>query len=59
MHDFFDRSVLSQACRLPLRMVPAVTDEVLLGLGDGVTRIQRKQCCAYQRLRNFACGCSP
>lgn len=25
-HDFFDRSVLSQACRLPLRMVLAVTE---------------------------------
>ncbi|GAU70772.1 hypothetical protein SSP35_22_00760 [Streptomyces sp. NBRC 110611] len=34
-------------------------DEVLLGLGDGVTRVQRKQYAAYQRLRNFACVCPP
>ncbi|MEU0164090.1 DUF5655 domain-containing protein [Streptomyces iakyrus] len=34
-------------------------DEVLLGLGDGVSRVQRKQYCAYQRLRNFACVCPP
>ncbi|WP_382465098.1 DUF5655 domain-containing protein [Streptomyces noursei] len=30
-------------------------DEVLLGVGDGVTRVQRKQYVAYQRLCNFAC----
>ncbi|MFD5111660.1 DUF5655 domain-containing protein [Streptomyces sp. NPDC058391] len=34
-------------------------DEVLLGLGDGVTRVQRKQYAAYQRLRNFACVIPP
>ncbi|WP_074991572.1 DUF5655 domain-containing protein [Streptomyces misionensis] len=34
-------------------------DKVLLGLGDGVTRVQRKQYRAYQRLRNFACVCPP
>ncbi|MFJ8531755.1 DUF5655 domain-containing protein [Streptomyces sp. NPDC093591] len=34
-------------------------DEVLLGLGDGITRVQRKQYAAYQRLRNFACVCPP
>ncbi|MGW0710202.1 DUF5655 domain-containing protein [Streptomyces sp. NPDC002643] len=34
-------------------------DEVLLGLGDGVNRIERKQYRAYQRLRNFACVCLP
>ncbi|MFC9431421.1 DUF5655 domain-containing protein [Streptomyces sp. NPDC056987] len=34
-------------------------DEVLLGLGEGVTRVQRKQYAAYQRLRNFACLCPP
>ncbi|CAM5583388.1 DUF5655 domain-containing protein [Streptomyces microflavus] len=34
-------------------------DEALLGLGDGVNRVQRKQYRAYQRLRNFACVCSP
>ncbi|MEW1687392.1 MULTISPECIES: DUF5655 domain-containing protein [unclassified Streptomyces] len=35
------------------------TDEVLCGLGDGVTRVQRKQYAAYQRLRNFACVIPP
>ncbi|WP_086822558.1 DUF5655 domain-containing protein [Streptomyces sp. NRRL B-24572] len=39
-------------------LVEAV-DEVLLGIGDGVTRVQRKQYVAYQRLRNFACVCPP
>ncbi|MGC5041303.1 DUF5655 domain-containing protein [Streptomyces sp. DT190] len=34
-------------------------DEVLLGLGDGVRRVQRKQYRAYQRPRNFACVCPP
>lgn len=34
-------------------------DEVLLGLGDGGTRVQRKQYLAHQRLRNFACVCPP
>ena len=34
-------------------------DEVLLGLGEGITRVQRKQYAAYQRLRNFACVCPP
>ncbi|GLW46394.1 transporter [Streptomyces sp. NBRC 14336] len=34
-------------------------DETLLGLGDGVNRIQRKTYWAYQRLRNFACVCPP
>ncbi len=34
-------------------------DGVLLGLGDGVTRVQRKQYAAYQRLRNFACVIPP
>ncbi|RST20458.1 transporter [Streptomyces sp. WAC04770] len=34
-------------------------DEALLGLGDGVSRVERKQYRAYQRLRNFACMCPP
>ncbi|MFJ8676359.1 DUF5655 domain-containing protein [Streptomyces sp. NPDC093589] len=34
-------------------------DEILIGLGDGVTRVQRKQYAAYQRLRNFACLIPP
>ncbi|MET9373952.1 DUF5655 domain-containing protein [Streptomyces sp. NPDC002992] len=33
----------------------AVVDEVLLGLGEDVTKVARKQYDAYQRLRNFAC----
>ncbi|QIY53462.1 transporter [Streptomyces sp. RPA4-5] len=37
----------------------AAVDEVLIGLGDGVNSIQRKQYRAYQRLRNFACVCPP
>ncbi|PJN35848.1 transporter [Streptomyces sp. CB02959] len=37
----------------------AAVDEVLVGLGDGVNRVQRKQYCAYQRLRNFACLIPP
>ncbi|MFJ6752142.1 DUF5655 domain-containing protein [Streptomyces sp. NPDC091266] len=37
----------------------AAVDEVLLGLGDGITKVQRKQYLAYQRLRNFACVCPP
>ncbi|MFC5031338.1 DUF91 domain-containing protein [Streptomyces sp. So13.3] len=34
-------------------------DEALRGLGDGVSRVERKQYRAYQRLRNFACVCPP
>ncbi|MFI1929349.1 endonuclease NucS domain-containing protein [Streptomyces sp. NPDC020330] len=34
-------------------------DETLRGLGGGVTRVQRKQYAAYQRLRNFACVIPP
>ncbi|WP_326731779.1 DUF5655 domain-containing protein [Streptomyces phaeochromogenes] len=37
----------------------AAVDEVLVGLGDGVTQVQRKQYRAYQRLRNFACLIPP
>ncbi|MFI7097190.1 DUF5655 domain-containing protein [Streptomyces lydicus] len=36
-----------------------VVDEALLGLGDGVNRVERKQYRAYQRVRNFACVCAP
>jgi predicted transport protein len=42
-----------------LAELAASVDEVLLGLGDGITRVQRKQYCAYQRLRNFASVCPP
>ncbi|MET9824687.1 DUF5655 domain-containing protein [Streptomyces sp. NPDC006349] len=34
-------------------------DETLRGLGGGITRVQRKQYAAYQRLRNFACVIPP
>ncbi|MFR9724013.1 DUF5655 domain-containing protein [Streptomyces sp. MS19] len=34
-------------------------DEMLRGLGDDVTTVQRKTYRAYQRLRNFACVCPP
>lgn len=34
-------------------------DEALLGLGDGVDRVERTQCTDFQRLRNFACVCPP
>ncbi|WP_329557802.1 DUF5655 domain-containing protein [Streptomyces sp. NBC_00696] len=34
-------------------------DEALLGLGDGVNRVERKQYRAYQRLRSFVCLCPP
>ncbi|SHM93668.1 Predicted transport protein [Streptomyces yunnanensis] len=34
-------------------------DEALLGVGDGVTGVQRKQYVAYQRLCTFACVIPP
>ncbi|MGW6454423.1 hypothetical protein ACWF94_00605 [Streptomyces sp. NPDC055078] len=37
----------------------AAVDEVLLGLGNDIVPVQRKQYRAYQRLRNFACVCPP
>ncbi|MCC9157087.1 DUF5655 domain-containing protein [Streptomyces parvulus] len=37
----------------------SAVDEALLGLGDGVNRVERKMYQAYQRLRNFACVCPP
>ncbi|MGI5341037.1 DUF5655 domain-containing protein [Streptomyces sp. CA-181903] len=37
----------------------AEVDQVLLGLGDDITKVQRKTYRAYQRLRNFACLCPP
>ncbi|MEU5921554.1 DUF5655 domain-containing protein [Streptomyces sp. NPDC047141] len=37
----------------------SAVDEVLLGLGDGVNRVERKTYRANQRLRNFACVCPP
>ncbi|MDJ0464720.1 DUF5655 domain-containing protein [Streptomyces sp. H27-C3] len=43
----------------PMDELVRAVDEALLGLGNGVNRIQRKQYRAYQRLRNFACVCPP
>ncbi|MEV7277580.1 DUF5655 domain-containing protein [Streptomyces sp. NPDC093111] len=37
----------------------SAVDDALLGLGDGVNRVERKMYRAYQRLRNFACVCPP
>ncbi|EST36680.1 hypothetical protein M878_00875 [Streptomyces roseochromogenus subsp. oscitans DS 12.976] len=48
--------------RLPgsaLTDLAEAVDEVLLGLGHAVTRAQRMQYAAYQRLRNFARVCPP
>lgn len=42
-----------------LEELVSAVDEVLLGMGDGVNRIQRKQYRVYQRLRNFARVCPP
>ncbi|RAJ46464.1 putative transport protein, partial [Streptomyces sp. KhCrAH-43] len=56
------RSPAAQAADLQgaamVKLAGAV-DEVLLGLGEGVSRVERKQYRAYQRLRNFACLCRP
>lgn len=48
-----------RAGRERIAELAAAADEVLLGLGDGITKVQRKQYCAYQRLRNFASICPP
>ncbi|MDO0916741.1 DUF5655 domain-containing protein [Streptomyces sp. DT2A-34] len=37
----------------------AAVDEVLLGLGDDITKVENRTYRAYQRLRNFACVCPP
>ncbi|MGQ5594028.1 DUF5655 domain-containing protein [Streptomyces sp. ESR1.13] len=42
-----------------IRELAGAVDEVLLGFGDGVKRVERKTYRAYQRLRNFACLCPP
>ncbi|MEU8777183.1 DUF5655 domain-containing protein [Streptomyces sp. NPDC048606] len=39
-------------------MLAAAVDEVLLGLGEGVTKVENQTYTAYQRLQNFACVCS-
>ncbi|TXL84160.1 DUF5655 domain-containing protein [Streptomyces sp. IB2014 016-6] len=43
----------------PMVELADTVDEALLGLGDGVNRVENKQYRAYQRLRNFACLCPP
>jgi hypothetical protein len=35
----------------------AADDEVLLGLGYDITKVENRTYLAYQRLRNFACVC--
>jgi predicted transport protein len=37
----------------------AAVEEVLLGLGDDITKVENRTYRAYQRLRNFACVCPP
>ncbi|MFB6557386.1 DUF5655 domain-containing protein [Streptomyces sp. NPDC056400] len=50
-----DASVpVRRACEAMAELAAAV-DEVLLGLGGDVAKVERKQYDAYQRLRNFAC----
>ncbi|MGJ5751636.1 putative transport protein [Streptomyces puniciscabiei] len=66
-HSATTKRVRRRAAGLPparsqggaLAELAEAADEVLLGLGDGITRVQRKQYAAYQRLRNFACVCPP
>ncbi|MGW7005587.1 DUF5655 domain-containing protein [Streptomyces sp. NPDC054933] len=66
-HSATPKRVRRRAAGLPparrqggaLAELAEAADEVLLGIGDGITRVQRKQYAAYQRLRNFACLCPP
>lgn len=37
----------------------AAATEVLLGVGDGITKVQRKDYSAYRRLQNLASICPP
>lgn len=41
-----------------MALLAGAVDEALLGLGNGVNRVERKQCRAYRGLRNFACRLS-
>ncbi|MFG3037090.1 DUF5655 domain-containing protein [Streptomyces sp. NPDC048330] len=52
-----DRS--ERAGRQRIAELAAAIDEVLLGLGDGITKVQRKQYSAYRLLQNFASVCPP
>ncbi|MGD3111336.1 DUF5655 domain-containing protein [Streptomyces sp. YGL11-2] len=66
-HSATAKRVRRRAASLPpdrrqdgaLAELAEATDEVLLGLGHDITRVQRQQYTAYQRLRNFACVCPP
>ncbi|MGA5169725.1 MULTISPECIES: DUF5655 domain-containing protein [Streptomyces] len=56
------RQAVAQAANVQgtsMMELASAVDEALLGLGDGVNRIERKTYRAYQRLRNFACVCPP
>ncbi|GGW04682.1 MULTISPECIES: DUF5655 domain-containing protein [Streptomyces] len=56
------RQAVAQAVNvqgMPMMELASAVDEALLGLGDGVNRVERKTYRAYQRLRNFACVCPP
>lgn len=61
-----NRASRREAGTVPVRLpvdamaeLARAVDETLVGIGDGVTRVQRQQYRAYQRLRNFACVCPP
>ncbi|WP_318209548.1 MULTISPECIES: DUF5655 domain-containing protein [unclassified Streptomyces] len=53
------RTGLVRTGRERITELAAAADEVLLGLGDGITKVRRKQYSAYRRLRNFASICPP
>ncbi|MEU4922225.1 DUF5655 domain-containing protein [Streptomyces parvus] len=52
-----DRSVSGDRERIA--ELAAAADKILLGLGDGITKVQRKHYGAYRRLQNFASICPP
>ncbi|MFG2489071.1 DUF5655 domain-containing protein [Streptomyces virginiae] len=49
------RALPAQRASAAMAELAAAVDEVLLGLGEDVSKVERKQYDAYQRLRNFAC----
>ncbi|MEV1088842.1 DUF5655 domain-containing protein [Streptomyces microflavus] len=58
-HAHMDASQALQRQTGAMAELAVAADETLRGLGDGITRVQRKQYAAYQRLRNFACVIPP
>ncbi|MCX5203187.1 DUF5655 domain-containing protein [Streptomyces sp. NBC_00237] len=54
-----DRAAERHTAPTAMGELAQAVDEVLLGFGGGVTRVQRKQYAAYQRVQNFACVCPP